>query len=144
MARYNTNKYIHVDTIQAYPLNWQYSSNHSYEPSIGHSYDNLAHNHLTCSLMASARSHISRWPDNVGRRRKGTNSKNQPRTDIQSIDNNCHVKRLRHNMTITNYSRLIHDPNAISEIKNDVVWAFKALSEDNVHIRVIKLNHQSN
>src|SRR3954462_11152540 len=96
MTRYNTNKYTHVNTIQAYTLHRQHSFHFSHEPSIGHSYVKLAHNHLIWSLMASTRSHISRWPDNVGRRRKGTNSKYQPRTDIQSIDNNCHAKRPRH------------------------------------------------
>src|SRR4051812_5346886 len=125
-------------------LNRQHSFNHSHEPLIGHSYDNLAHNHLTWSLKASTRSHNSRWPDNVGRRQKGTNSKYQPRADIQSIDNNCHARWPRHDMTITNHSRLIHDPNAGPGIENDVVWAFKALSEDNVHICIIKLNYQSN
>src|SRR2546430_15735317 len=104
MVRHNTNKYIHVDTIQEYRLYRQHSFSHSHEPSIVYSYDNLAHNHLTWSLMASARSHISRWPDNVGRRQKGTNSKYQPRTDIQSIDNNYHVMRPRHDVTITNHS----------------------------------------
>src|SRR3954464_15227704 len=104
MARYNTNKYIHVDTIQAYKLHRQHSFIYSHKPSIDHSYDNLAHYHLIWSLMASTRSHISRWPDNIGRRRKGTNGKYQPRTDIQSIDNNCHVRQPRHDMTITNHS----------------------------------------
>src|SRR4051812_26784085 len=104
MARYNTNKYTQVDTIQAYELYRQHSLDGRYKPSIGHSYDNLAHNHLTWTLMASARSHNSRWPDNVGRRRKGTNSKYQPRTDIQSIDNNCHARWLRHDVTIINHS----------------------------------------
>src|SRR4051812_19925669 len=113
MARYNTNKYIHVDTIQAYKLHRQHSFNYSHKPSIGHSYDSLAHNHLTWSLMASTRSHNIRWPDNAGRRRKGTNSKYQPRTDIQSIDNNCHAKQPRYDVTTTHHSRLIHDPNAI-------------------------------
>src|SRR3954467_15453642 len=112
MAKYNTNNYIHADSIQAYKPYRQYSFIYSHTPSIGHSYDNLAHDHLTWSLMASARSHISRWPDNVGRRRKSTNNKYQPRTDVQSIGNNCHARRLRHDMTITNHSRLIHDPNA--------------------------------
>src|SRR3954466_12554928 len=112
MARYNTNKYIHVDIIQAYKLYRQYSFNSLHKPSIGHSYDYLVHDHPTWSLSASARSHSSRWPDNVGRRRKGTNSKNQPRTDIQSIDNKCHARQPRHDMTITNRSRLSHDPNA--------------------------------
>src|SRR3954470_11800928 len=112
MARYNTNKYTQVDTIQAYELYRQHSLDGRHNPSIGHPYNNLAHNHPTWSLMASARSHISRWPDNVGRRRKGTNSKNQPRTDIQSIGNKCHARRPRQDMTITNHSRLIHDPNA--------------------------------
>src|SRR3954469_10669587 len=70
MIKHNTNKYIHVDITQAYTLYRQYSFIHSHAPSIGHSYDNLAHDHLTWSLMASARIHISRWPDNVGRRRK--------------------------------------------------------------------------
>src|SRR3954463_8655739 len=111
MARHNTNKYIHVDTIQAYRLYRQHSLDGRHKPSIGHSYDNLAHNHLTWSLMASARSHISRWPDNVGRRRKVTNSKYQSRTDIQSTDNNCHARWPCHDVTITNHSRLIHDPN---------------------------------
>src|SRR5436189_6274955 len=105
MARYNTHKYIHVDSIRAYMLNRQYSFNSLHKPPIGHSYDNLAHDHHIWSLMASARSHISPWPDNVGRRRKGINSKkNQPRTDIQSIDNNCHTRRPRHDVTITNHS----------------------------------------
>src|SRR3954466_9957360 len=144
MARYNTNKYIHVDSIQAYKLYRQHSLDGRHKPSIGHPFDNLARNHLTWSLMASMRSHNSRWPDNVGRRRKGTNNKNQPRTDIQSIGNNCHARRPRHDMNITNHSRLIYDPNAILEIENDVVWAFKALSEDTVHICIIKLNYQSN
>src|SRR3954467_13701934 len=112
MARYNTIKYIHVDTIQAYKLYRQHLLDDRHKPSICHSYDNLAHNHIIWSLMASARSHISRWPDNVGRRQKGTNSKYRPRTDIQSIDNNCHAKWPRHNVTITNHSRLSHDPNA--------------------------------
>src|SRR3954466_6856537 len=112
MARYNTNKYIHVDSIQAYKLYRQHSLDGRHKPSTGHSYDNLAHNHSTWSLMASVRSHISRWPDNIGRRRKGTNSKNQPRTDIQSIGNKYHGRRPRHDLTITNHSRLIHDPNA--------------------------------
>ena len=112
MVKHNTNNYIHIDSIQAYTLHRQYSFYSLHKPSIGHSYNNLAHNHLTWSLMASARSHISRWPDNIGRRRKGTNSKNQPRTDIQSIGNKCHARRPRHDMTITNHSRLIHDPNA--------------------------------
>src|SRR5436190_9053153 len=75
MARYNTNKYTQVNTIQAYELYRQHSLDGRYKPSIGHSHDNLAHIHLTWSLMASARSYISRWPDNVGRRRKGTNCK---------------------------------------------------------------------
>src|SRR4051812_49141579 len=75
MARYNTNKYIHVDTILAYTLHRQHSFDCRHKSSISHSYDNLAHNHLTWSLMASARSHISRWPNIVGRRRKSTNSK---------------------------------------------------------------------
>src|SRR3954467_14773760 len=75
MARYNTIKYVHVDTIQAYKLYRQHLLDGQHKPSIGHSYDNLAHNHLIWSLMASTRSHISRWPDNVDRRRKGTNSK---------------------------------------------------------------------
>src|SRR3954468_10900802 len=112
MARYNTKKYIHVDSIQAYKLYRQHSLDGRHKPSIGHPYDNLAHNHLTWSLMASTRFHNSRWPDNVGRRRKGTNSKYQPRADIQSIDNNCHARRPRHDVTITNHSRLIHDPKA--------------------------------
>src|SRR3954466_891858 len=103
MARHNTNKYIHVDSIQAYKPYRQYSFVHSHKPSIGHSYDNIIYNHPTWSLMASARSHISRWSDNVGRRRKGTNSKNQPRIDIQSISNKYHAKRPRHNVTITNH-----------------------------------------
>src|SRR3954464_5503198 len=111
MATYNTNKYIHVDSIQAYKLYRQYSFNSLHKSLIGHSYDNLACDHLTGSLMASARSHISRWPDNVGRRRKGTNSKNQPWTDIQSIDNKYPGRRPRHDMTLTNHSQLIHDPN---------------------------------
>src|SRR5436190_24134922 len=114
MAKHNTNKYIHADSIQAYKPYRQYSFVHSHKPSIGHSYDNLVHNYPTWSLMASARSHISRWPDNVGRRQKGTNSKNQPRTNIQSIVHNCHMKWPHHNVTITNHSRLIHDPNASS------------------------------
>src|SRR5436190_18435586 len=104
MASYNTNKYIHVDSIQAYELYRQHSLDDRHKPSIGHSYVNLAHNHLIWSLMASTRSHISRWLDNVGRQRKSTSSKYQPRTDIQSIDNNCHEKRPRHDVTITNYS----------------------------------------
>src|SRR5204863_5620621 len=112
MARYNINKYTHVDTIQAYMLHRQHSFYFSHEPSIGHSYVNLAHNHLIWSLMASTRSHISQWPDNVGRRRKNTNSEYQPLIDILSIENNCHAKQPRHNVTITNHSRLIHDPNA--------------------------------
>src|SRR3954462_14433583 len=112
MARYNTNKYTQVDSMQAYKLYRQHSLDGRHKPSIGHSHDNLAHNHLTWSLMASARSHISRWPDNIGRRQKGTNNKYQPRTDIQSIDNNCHAKWPRHNVTITYHSRLSHDPNA--------------------------------
>src|SRR4051812_11895534 len=112
MARYNTNKYTHVDTMQAYKLHRQHSFIYSHKPSIGHSYDSLAHNHLTWSLMASTRSHNNRWPDNVGRRRKGTNNKYHPRTDIQSIKNNCHTNLPRHDMTITNHSRLIHDLNA--------------------------------
>src|SRR3954469_17217899 len=112
MARHNTHKYIHVDTIQAYTLYRQYSFIRSHKPSIGHTYDNLACDHHTGSLMASTRSHNSRWPDNVGRRQKGTNSKKHPRTDIQSINNNYHTRRPRHDVTITNHSRLIHDPNA--------------------------------
>src|SRR3954465_12530988 len=112
MARYNTDRYIHVDTIQAYKLPRLYSFNFSHKPSICHPHVNLAHNHLIWLLMASTRSHISRWPDNVGRRRKTTNSKYQPRTDIQSTDNNCHAKRPRHDVTISNHSRLIHDPDA--------------------------------
>src|SRR3954468_19865032 len=116
MARYNTNQYIHINTIQAYKLHRQHSFIYSHKPSIGHSYDNLAHNHPAWSLMASARSHISRWPDNVGRRRKGTNSKFQPRTDIQSIDYNCHARWSHHDMTMTNHSQLIHDPNASPRI----------------------------
>ena len=112
MIRYNTHKYIHVDTIQAYTLYRQYSFIRSHKPSIGYSYDNLVYDHHIWSLMASARSNISRWPDNVGRQRKGINSKNQPRIDIQSIGNKCHARRPRHDMTITNHSRLIHDPNA--------------------------------
>src|SRR3954468_5512250 len=144
MARYNTNKYIHVDSIQAYKLYRQHSLDGRHKPSIGHPYDNLAYNYLTWSLMASTRSYNSRWPDNVGRRRKVTNSKNQPRADIQSIDNNYQARRPRHDVIITNHSRLIYIPTKVSGIENDVVWAFKALSENNVHIRVIKLNHQSN
>src|SRR4051812_45357074 len=70
-----TNNYIHVDSIQAYTLHRQYSFHSLHKPSIGHSYNNLAHDHHTWSLMASVRSYISRWPDNVGRRQKGTNSK---------------------------------------------------------------------
>src|SRR3954468_8628633 len=111
MVRDNTNNYAYVDTIQAYTLHRQHSFYFSHEPSIGHSYVNLAHNHLIWSLMASTRSHISRWPDNVGRRRKSTNSKKKRSCiNIQSIDNNCHAKQLRHNVTITNHIRLIHDP----------------------------------
>src|SRR5436189_1644817 len=75
MARYNTNKYIHVDRIQAYKLYRQPSLDDRHKPSICHSYDNLAHKHLTWSLLASLRSHISRWPDNFGRRRKDKSSK---------------------------------------------------------------------
>src|SRR3954470_23669351 len=112
MVKHNTNNYIHADSIQAYKLYRQYSLHSFHKPSIGHSYDNLAHDHLTWSLMTSARSHIRRWPDNVGRRRKGTNSQNPPRTDIQSIGNKSHARRPRHDMTITYHSRLIHDPNA--------------------------------
>src|SRR3954470_24665577 len=112
MARFNTNKYIHADSIQAYKLYRQHSLDDRHKPSIDHSYDNLAYNHITWSLMASTRSHNSRWPDNDGRRRKGTSNIYQPWTDIQSIDNNCHAKRPHHDATITNHSRLIHDPNA--------------------------------
>src|SRR3954463_4335380 len=112
MVRYNTNKYIHVDSIQSYKLYRQHSLDGRHKPSIGYSYDNLAHDHLTWSLMASARSHISRWPDNVGRRRKVQTTKYQPQTDIQSINDNCHAKWPRHNVTITYHSRLSHDPNA--------------------------------
>src|SRR3954469_12386572 len=112
MVKPNTNNYVHADSIQAYKPYRQYSFYSLHKPSIGYSYDNLAYDHHIWSLMASARSHISRWPDNVGRRRKGINSKNQPRTDIQSIGNKCHVRRPRHDMTITNHSRLIPDPNA--------------------------------
>src|SRR3954463_2760566 len=90
--KHNTNKYIHVDTIQAYTLYRQYSFIYSHTPSIGHTCNNLAHDHHIWSLMASARSHTSQWPDNVGRRRKGKNNKYHPRTNIQSIDNNCHTK----------------------------------------------------
>src|SRR3954464_12354094 len=104
MTKHNTNNYIHADIIQAYTLNRQYSFNSLHKPSIGHSYDNLAYDHHIWSLMASARSNISRWPDIVGRRRKGINSKNQPRTDIQSIGNKYHARRPRHEMTITNHS----------------------------------------
>src|SRR3954469_6082041 len=96
MVKPNANNYIHVDSIQAYTLYRQYSFIHSNTPSSGYSYNNLAHDHHIWSLMATARSHISRWPDNVGRRRKGTNSKYQLRTDIQSIDNNCRAKWPRH------------------------------------------------
>src|SRR5436190_17790869 len=87
MARYNTHKYIQVDTIQAYRLYRQPSLDDRHKPSICHSYDNLAHNHLTWSLIASARSHISRWPDNVGRRQKTKAVKLRSLIDIQSIDN---------------------------------------------------------
>src|SRR5436190_13275687 len=121
MARYNTNKYIHVDSIQAYKLYRQHSIDGRHKPSIGRPYDNLAHNHLTWSLMASTRSHNSRWPDNVGRRRKSTNNKNQPRTDIQSIDNNCHARRPRHDMTITNHIDSFTIPTQVPGIENDVV-----------------------
>src|SRR3954470_15111542 len=103
MARYNTNKYTHVDTIQAYTLHRQHSFHFSHEPSIGHSYVNLAHNHLIWSLMASTRSHISRWPDNVGRRRKAQIVKKRSWTDMQSIDNNDHAKQPLHDVTITNH-----------------------------------------
>src|SRR3954468_23730530 len=103
MATYNTNKYIHVDSIQAYKLYRQYSFNSLHKSLIGHSYDNLICDHLTGSLMASARSHISRWPDSVGGRQKGTNSKNQPRTDTQSIGNKCQARRPRHDVTIKNH-----------------------------------------
>src|SRR4051812_10525017 len=112
MVKHNTNNYIHVDSIQAYTLYRQYSFHSLHKPSIGHSYNNLAHNHPTWSLMASARSHNSRWPDNIGRRQKGTNKKNHPRTDTQSIAKKFHARRSRHDMVITNHSRLIHDPNA--------------------------------
>src|SRR5436190_21745304 len=105
MTRYNTNKYSHVDTIQANKLHRQHSFIYSHKPSIGHSYDNLAHNHLTWSLMASARSHISQWPNNVGRQRQGTKSKYQPRTDIQSIEKNCHARRSCHDVTIKKQSQ---------------------------------------
>src|SRR4051812_48340146 len=93
-------------------LHRQHSFDCRHKSSISYSYVNLAHDHLIWSLMSSTRSHISRWPDNVGCRRKSTNSKYQSRTDIQSIDNNCHAKRLRHDVTITNHSQLIHDPDA--------------------------------
>src|SRR3954470_11736799 len=119
MARFNMNKYIHVDTIQAYKLHRQHSFIYSHKPSIGNSYDNLAHNHLIWSLMASTRSHISQWPDNVGRQRKSTNRKYQPQANIQSIDNTCHAKRPRHDVTITNHSRPIHDPEQVPGIEND-------------------------
>src|SRR5436190_9083353 len=75
MASYNTNKYIHVDSIQAYELYRQHSLDDRHKLSIGHSYVNVVHNHLIWSLMASTRSHISRWPDNVGRRRKDKSNK---------------------------------------------------------------------
>src|SRR4051812_39795324 len=104
MVKHNTNKYIHADIIQAYTLNRQYSFNSLHKPSIGHSYDNLAYDHHIWSLMASTKSHISRWPDNVGRQRKDKSNKYQPRTDIQSIDNNCHARWPHHDVTITNYS----------------------------------------
>src|SRR5436190_7955350 len=141
MARYNTHKFIRVDSIQAYKLYRQHSVDGRHKSSIGHPYDNLVHNHLTWSLMASTRSYNSRWPYDVGRRRKGTNSKYQPRTDIQSIDNNCHARRPRPDVTITIIVDSFTIPTQVSGIENDVVWAFKALSEDNVHIRAIKLNH---
>src|SRR5947208_2848552 len=86
MARYHTNKYTHVDTIQAYKLHRQHSFNYSHKLSIGYSYSNLAHNHLIWSLMASTRSHISRWPNNVGLRRKAqTVDINHGLTSSQSI-----------------------------------------------------------
>src|SRR3954470_23625749 len=130
MARYNTNNYIHVDSIQAYTLYRQYSFHSLHKPSIGHPYNNLAHDHHTWSLMASARSYISRWPDNVGRRQKGTNNNYQPRTDIQSIDNNCHTKRPRHDVTIKIIVDSFTIPTQVPGIENDVIWAFKALSEE--------------
>src|SRR4051812_5721208 len=104
MVKHNTNKYVHVDTIQVYKLHRQDSFDCLHKSSISYLYVNLAHNHHIWSLMASTRSHIIRWPDNVGRRRISTNSKYQPRTDIQSIDNNCHAKRPHHDVTITNHS----------------------------------------
>src|SRR3954469_12310555 len=112
MVKPNTNNYVHADSIQAYKPYRQYSFYSLHKPSIGYSYDNLAYDHHIRSLMASARSHISRWPDNVGHLRKVQTAKYQPQTDIQSINNNCHAKWSRHNVTITYHSRLSHDPNA--------------------------------
>src|SRR3954468_24950004 len=70
MVRNNTNNYVYVDIILAYTRHLQQSFDCRHKSSISYSYVNLAHNHLIWSLMVSTRSHISRWPDNISRRRK--------------------------------------------------------------------------